>query len=195
MEETGKDVALLLGNGRMQFFSARFAGYSLNDNFGKGSCEYNSYDFNSLIDPDEGRYEPNKKKHDDFYESEKLPERYYCERTPKEPEQKQQSIKVTIDHAVLQDVLKSDASFQRAWRATVEGLKQKKQAYGVLFMNAHSKYDSESKTIKIKYPKEAVFAFSAVQKPEVVEALTDSLSTAFGSPVSFEYEKESVDEE
>jgi hypothetical protein len=195
MEETGKDVALLLGNGRMQFFSAKFAGYSLNDNFGKGSCEYNSYDFNSLIDPDEGRYEPNKKKHDDLHEYEKVPERYYSERTIKEPKQKQQKIKVTIDHAVLQDVLNSDASFQRAWKAAVDGLKQKKQAYGVLFMNTHSMYDGESETIKIKYPKEAVFAFSAAQKPEVIEALTDSLNTVFGSPVSFEYEKESVNEE
>lgn len=183
MKETGKDVVLLLGNGRMQFFSAAFAGYVINKNFGKAPCEYNSYSFNYLIDPDEGRWKPRGEREVIRKEPPKIQE---------EPEQKQPAetkIKVEIDEKALTALI-NPSTFKRIWQASMASLKQKKQAYGVLFMNATARYDEELKTVIIKFPIEARFAYSAVRKQEVVDALTDSFAAVCGFAVPFEYQQE-----
>lgn len=185
MQETGKDVVLLLGNGRLQFFSAKFKGYRLNDNFGKAPCAYDSYWFNELIDQDEGRYIPKRKK----------PKTELYASVPYEPEPEPEHTKVDEPKkAPLVSeltMLENPATLDRVWKAIMADMKRKKQAYVVVFMGTTVKYEPEMQRIKIIFKKEATFALKAAQKGEVVNALTDSACKAIGANgVQFSFEKE-----
>ena len=185
IDETGKDVVLLLSNGKMQFFSAKFGGYSINDNFGLGACEYNRREFNSRIEHDKGRYTP---------------------KDSKQKEIKQEpSRKVDINDAPPYDdeafpatecgddafvSLLNPAAFNRVFSAILKEMKKTKQALYVLFMNTKARFDADSKRIYITFPAESVFAFNACQKPDVQKALKDAIKTTIGEDVPFVLEKQ-----
>lgn len=79
------------------------------------------------------------------------------------------------------------ASLQRVWQATLATLKKNKAAYGVLFLNTKAAYDAGKGLLRIDFPAENAFAFKAVQKPEVREAVSQALAQACGEAVSFAY--------
>ncbi len=79
------------------------------------------------------------------------------------------------------------ASLQRVWQATLATLKKNKAAYGVLFLNTKAAYDAGKGLLRIDFPVENAFAFKAVQKPEVREAVSQALAQACGEAVSFAY--------
>lgn len=186
MEETEKDVVLLLGNGRLQFFSAKFSGYRLNDNFGKAPCCYDSRLFNQLIDQDEGRYKPKSQQRETKVEqsfipvvSKDEPKPTTIEKPNFEPLSNEQASK-----------LDNNAAFKRVWKAIKDNLKKQKQAYGILFLNTTARFDAKAKLVEIVFPKEAVFAFNAAHKPDVTEALENAFNDAIGAQVPFELRKD-----
>ncbi|OUO92001.1 DNA polymerase III subunit gamma/tau [Gordonibacter sp. An230] len=79
------------------------------------------------------------------------------------------------------------ASLQRIWQATLSALKKSKAAYGVLFLNTKAVYDASKGLLRIDFPAENAFAFKAVQKPEVREAVGQALAQACGEAVPFSY--------
>ena len=81
------------------------------------------------------------------------------------------------------------AALQRIWQAALATIKKEKQAYGVLFMNVKARYDESANMVKVVFPAESTFAFNAVQKPDVQDALADALRKAAGSEVRFAYEQ------
>ena len=81
------------------------------------------------------------------------------------------------------------AALQRIWQAALATVKKEKQAYGVLFMNVKARYDESANMVKVVFPAESTFAFNAVQKPDVQDALADALRKAAGSEVRFAYEQ------
>ena len=81
------------------------------------------------------------------------------------------------------------ASLQRTWQAVVSTLKKNKTAYGVLFLNTKAVFDEPSGRLAIEFPAENDFAFNAVQKPEVKEAVASALVQATGEAVPFSYVK------
>ncbi len=85
--------------------------------------------------------------------------------------------------------LSNPAALQRIWQAALTAVKKEKQAYGVLFMNTKARFDEATGTVKIVFPAESAFAFTAVQKPEVQDALSAALLKAAGSAVSYAFEK------
>ena len=86
-------------------------------------------------------------------------------------------------------VLANPASMQRIWQAALSAVKKQKQAYGVLFMNTKAHFDEAANLVRVVFPAEAAFAFNAVQKPEVQEALSEALAKALGSAVPFAFER------
>ena len=84
-------------------------------------------------------------------------------------------------------MLSNPATVQRVWQAALSAVKKQKQAYGVLFMNAKARFDEDAATLRVVFPAEAAFAYSAVQKPEVQDALANALAHAVGTSVPFTY--------
>lgn len=84
-------------------------------------------------------------------------------------------------------MLSNPATVQRIWQAALSAVKKQKQAYGVLFMNTKARFDESAATLRVVFPAEAAFAYSAVQKPEVQDALANALAHAVGTPVPFTY--------
>ena len=97
--------------------------------------------------------------------------------------------RVSADANGAASMLTNPATMQRIWQAALSALKKQKQAYGVLFMNAKARFDEAAGMVKVTFPAEAAFAFSAVQKPDVQEALASALAHAVGGTVAFMYEK------
>ena len=88
--------------------------------------------------------------------------------------------------------LENPASLQRIWQAALSTVKKQKQAYGVLFMNTKVNYDAAAGMLKVVFPSESGFAFNAVQKPDVQDALAAALGKAVGAAVPFCYEQGGV---
>ena len=86
-------------------------------------------------------------------------------------------------------MLSNPATVQRIWQAAISAVKKQKQAYGVLFMNVKVSFDQSVNALKIAFPAEASFAFNAVQKPEVQDAVGAALAHAVGTSVPFRYEQ------
>ena len=86
-------------------------------------------------------------------------------------------------------VLQNPAALQRIWQAALSAVKKQKQAYGVLFMNSKVSFDAAEGMLKVSFPSESTFAFNAVQKPDVQDALAAALERAVGAPVPFCYEQ------
>ncbi len=70
-------------------------------------------------------------------------------------------------------VLANPASLQRLWQSVLSDVKKQKAAYGVLFMNTKATFDSDRDMVLIQFGAEAGFAYGAVQKPEVREAVDE----------------------
>ncbi|MDR2721756.1 MAG: DNA polymerase III subunit gamma/tau [Coriobacteriaceae bacterium] len=77
------------------------------------------------------------------------------------------------------------ATLQRVWQAALQTVKKNKAAYGVLFLNTKVRYDSVAQGLVVEFPACNTFAYSAVQKPEVMEAVGAALQQAAGKPISF----------
>ncbi len=85
--------------------------------------------------------------------------------------------------------LENPASLQRIWQAALSAVKKQKQAYGVLFMNTKATYDGGRNMLVVNFSADSAFAFNAVQKPDVQDALAHALEHAAGGPVAFCFEK------
>jgi DNA polymerase-3 subunit gamma/tau len=85
--------------------------------------------------------------------------------------------------AELAATLGNPAALQRVWQATLSAVKKQKSAFGVLFMNTKVSFDAGRGAVFISFPPENEFAFRAVQKPEVQQALDTALAHAAGAPV------------
>ena len=79
------------------------------------------------------------------------------------------------------------ASLQRLWQQVMAALKKDKGPYAVLFMNTRVSYEEQRGVLCVEFPKEAAFAFKAVQKPEVSESLTAAVVATLGVPAPFCY--------
>lgn len=90
----------------------------------------------------------------------------------------------------LAATMENPASLQRMWQATLASLKRSKAAYGVLFLGTKAVWNAQSNMLSIEFPKENAFAFKAVQKPDVQEAVAAALSQACGGQnVPFAYQQ------
>lgn len=87
----------------------------------------------------------------------------------------------------LKASLQNPAALQRVWQAALATLKKNKAAYGVLFLNTKAVYDADKGTLIIEFPAENSFAFKAVQKPDVQEAVSVALTQACGESLHFAY--------
>ena len=82
--------------------------------------------------------------------------------------------------AELAASLQNPAALQRIWQATLSTLKKNKAAYGVLFLNTKALYRADKGLLVIEFPAENSFAFKAVQKPDVQDAVLTALTQACG---------------
>lgn len=90
----------------------------------------------------------------------------------------------------LAATMENPAALQRMWQATLASLKRSKAAYGVLFLGTKAVWNAQSNILSIEFPKENAFAFKAVQKPDVQEAVAAALSQACGGQnVPFAYQQ------
>ena len=87
----------------------------------------------------------------------------------------------------LKASLQNPAALQRVWQAVLATLKKNKAAYGVLVLNTKAVYDAGKDTLIIEFPAENSFAFKAVQKPDVQEAVSVALNQACGESLHFAY--------
>ncbi len=87
----------------------------------------------------------------------------------------------------LAESLGNPAALQRLWQATLVALKKNKAAYGVLFLNTKAGYDATGGMLSIEFPAENTFAFKAVQKPDVQDAVSLALQQACGETLAFQY--------
>lgn len=87
----------------------------------------------------------------------------------------------------LKASLQNPAALQRVWQAVLATLKKNKAAYGVLFLNTKAIYDEANGSLTIEFPAENSFAFKAVQKPDVQEAVSVALAQACGESLHFSY--------
>ncbi|WP_417751637.1 DNA polymerase III subunit gamma/tau [Senegalimassilia faecalis] len=90
----------------------------------------------------------------------------------------------------LAATMENPAALQRMWQAALASLKRSKAAYGVLFLGTKAVWNAQSNMLFIEFPKENAFAFKAVQKPDVQEAVAAALSQACGGQnVPFAYQQ------
>lgn len=83
--------------------------------------------------------------------------------------------------------LQNPAALQRVWKSVLAALKKNKAAYGVLFLNTKVVYDVEKHMLIVEFPAENTFAFKAVQKPDIQDAVTAALMQACGEALPFTY--------
>ncbi len=87
----------------------------------------------------------------------------------------------------LAEALSNPAALQRSWQAAVATLKRSKAAYGVLFLNTKVSFDAARGMVAIDFPAGNAFAFKAVQKPDIQEAVSSALAQACACPVPFTF--------
>ncbi len=90
-------------------------------------------------------------------------------------------------NASLAAALSNPAALQRSWQAAVATLKRSKAAYGVLFLNTKVSFDAARGMLVIDFPAGNAFAFKAVQKPDIQEAVAQALAQACAQPVPFAF--------
>ena len=83
--------------------------------------------------------------------------------------------------------LQNPAALQRIWQSALAALKKNKAAYGVLFLNTKAVYDEAKSLFVIEFPAENAFAYKAVQKPDVQDAVSAALVQASGTALPFAY--------
>ena len=85
--------------------------------------------------------------------------------------------------------LRNEAALQRIWSSAVAALKKSKAAYGVLFLNTKAAFDEARGMLIVEFPVENEFAFNAVQKPDVQDAVSVALASSCGSAIPFAFSK------
>ena len=106
---------------------------------------------------------------------------------PASPVMQSQAPSAAAPSDQLKASLQNPAALQRVWQAVLATLKKNKAAYGVLFLNTKAVYDEGKDTLIIEFPAENSFAFKAVQKPHVQEAVSVALNQACGESLHFAY--------
>ena len=106
---------------------------------------------------------------------------------PASPVMQSQAPSAAAPSDQLKASLQNPAALQRVWQAVLATLKKNKAAYGVLFLNTKAVYDAGKDTLIIEFPAENSFAFKAVQKPDVQEAVSAALNQACGESLHFAY--------
>ena len=91
--------------------------------------------------------------------------------------------------AELADTLRNEAALQRIWSSAIASLKKSKAAYGVLFLNTKAVLDEGRGMLIIEFPVENAFAFNAVQKPDVQDAVSAALAQSCGAVIPFAFSK------
>lgn len=91
--------------------------------------------------------------------------------------------------AELADTLRNEAALQRIWSSAIASLKKSKAAYGVLFLNTKAVLDEGRGMLAIEFPVENAFAFNAVQKPDVQDAVSAALAQSCGAAIPFAFSK------
>ncbi|MFR6014865.1 MAG: DNA polymerase III subunit gamma/tau, partial [Eggerthella lenta] len=104
---------------------------------------------------------------------------------PASPVMQSQAPSAAAPSDQLKASLQNPAALQRVWQAVLATLKKNKAAYGVLFLNTKAVYDAGKDTLIIEFPAENSFAFKAVQKPDVQEAVSVALNQACGESLHF----------
>ncbi|WP_462382460.1 DNA polymerase III subunit gamma/tau [Senegalimassilia anaerobia] len=90
----------------------------------------------------------------------------------------------------LAATMENPAALQRMWQGALAELKRKKAAYGVLFLGTKAVWNAQTGMLAIEFPKENAFAFKAVQKPDVQDAVAAALSqSCAGQMVPFAYQQ------
>ena len=106
---------------------------------------------------------------------------------PASPVMQSQAPSAAAPSDQLKASLQNPAALQRVWQAVLATLKKNKAAYGVLFLNTKAVYDAGKDTLIIEFPAENSFAFKAVQKPDVQQAVSVALNQACGESLHFAY--------
>lgn len=91
--------------------------------------------------------------------------------------------------AELADTLRNEAALQRIWSSAIASLKKSKAAYGVLFLNTKAVLDEGRGMLVIEFPVENAFAFNAVQKTDVQDAVSAALAQSCGAAIPFAFSK------
>ena len=91
--------------------------------------------------------------------------------------------------AELAATLRNEAALQRIWSSAIASLKKSKAAYGVLFLNTKAVLDEGRGMLVIEFPVENAFAFNAVQKPDVQDAVSAALAQSCGAVIPFAFSK------
>ena len=91
--------------------------------------------------------------------------------------------------AELAATLRNEAALQRIWSSAIASLKKSKAAYGVLFLNTKAVLDEGRGMLVIEFPVENAFAFNAVQKPDVQDAVSAALAQSCGAAIPFVFSK------
>ena len=91
--------------------------------------------------------------------------------------------------AELADTLRNEAALQRIWSSAIASFKKSKAAYGVLFLNTKAVLDEGRGMLVIEFPVENAFAFNAVQKPDVQDAVSAALAQSCGAAIPFAFSK------
>ena len=91
--------------------------------------------------------------------------------------------------AELADTLRNEAALQRIWSSAIASLKKSKAAYGVLFLNTKAVLDEGRGMLIIEFPVGNAFAFNAVQKPDVQDAVSAALAQSCGAAIPFAFSK------
>ena len=91
--------------------------------------------------------------------------------------------------AELAATLRNEAALQRIWSSAIASLKKSKAAYGVLFLNTKAVLDEGRGMLVIEFPVENAFAFNAVQKPDVRDAVSAALAQSCGAAIPFAFSK------
>ena len=91
--------------------------------------------------------------------------------------------------AELAVTLRNEAALQRIWSSAIASLKKSKAAYGVLFLNTKAVLDEGRGMLVIEFPVENAFAFNAVQKPDVQDAVSAALAQSCGAAIPFAFSK------
>lgn len=81
--------------------------------------------------------------------------------------------------------LSNPAAIQRFWHSVTSSLRKTNPARGVLFMNAKVSAQPDGSGLAIEFSKDNSFAYTAAQKPEVQQLLSQTMQSIAGEAVSY----------
>lgn len=81
--------------------------------------------------------------------------------------------------------LSNPAAIQRFWHSVTSSLRKTNPARGVLFMNAKVSAQPDGSGLAIEFSKDNSFAYTAAQKPEVQQLLSQTMRSIAGEAVSY----------